>query len=71
MSRRPLPRRVRIDGEVLVVISEKEYEGLLATRRQVGAIGARTRVLQQALADALARLALAEGGGGAPDREPS
>ncbi|MFJ5925654.1 hypothetical protein ACIQF6_23900 [Kitasatospora sp. NPDC092948] len=62
MGRRPLPHRIRVDGEVLVVISEKEYESLLATRRQVGAGGARIRVLQQALADALARLALAEGG---------
>ncbi|MFG3224671.1 hypothetical protein ACGF07_07820 [Kitasatospora sp. NPDC048194] len=60
MSKRPAPRRVRINGEALVVLSEREYESLLATRRQVGASNARLRALQHALTEALARLAASD-----------
>ncbi|MGF1425262.1 hypothetical protein [Kitasatospora sp. LaBMicrA B282] len=69
MSRSPAPRRLRVNGEVLVLLPEKEYESLLATRRQVGAGSARMRALQQALTDALARLAASEGGGRAAGEE--
>ncbi|MFJ2775431.1 MULTISPECIES: hypothetical protein [unclassified Kitasatospora] len=60
MGRKFEARRIRVDGQVMIAIPEKEYAILLAGRRQVGAQGARIRVLQHALGHALARLAAAQ-----------
>ncbi|MEU2850289.1 hypothetical protein [Streptomyces syringium] len=60
MSRRPEPRRMIIGGEEAVVVAPEEYERLATTRRQVGAQGARIRVLKHELQHSLALLAAVE-----------
>ncbi|MEV6778661.1 hypothetical protein [Streptomyces syringium] len=60
MSRRPEPRRMIIGGEEAVVVAPEEYERLATTRRQVGAQGARIRVLKHELQQSLALLAAVE-----------
>ncbi|PJN25657.1 hypothetical protein [Kitasatospora sp. CB02891] len=70
MAGRGEVQRIRIGEEVLVVLPEREYEALLANRRQVGGCTARVRALQHALAEALSRLAAAEGAGAADDGAP-
>ncbi|MBV7672893.1 hypothetical protein STHAL_25955 [Streptomyces halstedii] len=65
-----------MDGEPMVAVSEKEYENLLAMRRQLGSQTARLRMLRDTLIDVGAFLdSVAEAlGGGIPpgtQEEPS
>ncbi|NEA15380.1 hypothetical protein [Streptomyces halstedii] len=62
------PRKVVVDGEPMVAVSEKEYENLLAMRRQLGSQTARLRMLRDTLIDVGAFLdSVAEAlGGGIP-----
>ncbi|MFJ8043565.1 hypothetical protein ACIRBX_24005 [Kitasatospora sp. NPDC096147] len=54
MAKKSEPLRIRVDGQVLVAVPEREYTALLVSRRQAGALAARVRMLQQALTEALA-----------------
>jgi hypothetical protein len=45
------PRVVRLDGESRIALTEQEYEGLVASRRQLGAHVARVRSTRDALLD--------------------
>ncbi|RSN44915.1 hypothetical protein DMC64_18695 [Amycolatopsis sp. WAC 04197] len=42
----PKPRRIRVDGTELVVLTKAAYESLDGQRRQAGAQGARVRALR-------------------------
>ncbi|MEU8632750.1 hypothetical protein AB0C38_11315 [Amycolatopsis sp. NPDC048633] len=45
----PKPRRIRVDGDELVVLTGRAYENLASHRRQAGAQGARIRALRTQL----------------------
>ncbi|MEU9406764.1 hypothetical protein AB0E08_13915 [Streptomyces sp. NPDC048281] len=47
MARRLNPRRVTLGGDEAVALTPKEYEQLVAARRQIGGQSARVRVLAQ------------------------
>ncbi|MGP3684297.1 hypothetical protein ACTVZO_06220 [Streptomyces sp. IBSNAI002] len=53
MAGGPVPRAVQVDGRPMVAVTEREYEGLIAARRQLGAQVARLRTTKSALADIL------------------
>ncbi|MFE3943810.1 hypothetical protein ACFXPV_18350 [Streptomyces sp. NPDC059118] len=42
---------MRLDGESRIALTEQEYEGLIASRRQLGAHVARVRITRDALLD--------------------
>ncbi|WJV50976.1 hypothetical protein [Streptomyces flavofungini] len=48
---RSTPRRVVVDGQPMIAVSEKELESLLATRRQLGSQTTRMRMLRDTLLD--------------------
>ncbi|MEU8775574.1 hypothetical protein [Streptomyces sp. NPDC048606] len=50
MARR-IPGQIMVDGRPMVVLTPKEYAGLIAMRRQVGGLGARLRVVSDTLRD--------------------
>ncbi|MFD5653989.1 hypothetical protein [Streptomyces sp. NPDC127039] len=45
------PRRVVVDGTPVIAMSEKQFEGLLAMRRQLGSQTAKLRMLRDTLTD--------------------
>ncbi|WP_031170424.1 hypothetical protein [Streptomyces durhamensis] len=47
MARPPQPRRITLGGREAVALTLREYEQLVASRRQVGGQSARVRVLAQ------------------------
>jgi hypothetical protein len=56
VARHPEPRRTRLDGADVVLLTPDEYERLDASRRQAGARVSRVRSLSQTLAAATAFL---------------
>ncbi|MFD4242382.1 hypothetical protein ACFWP3_12410 [Streptomyces sp. NPDC058525] len=53
MAGKPVPRAVEVDGYPMVAVTAREYEGLIAARRQLGAQVARLRTTKSALVDIL------------------
>ncbi|MFF4705620.1 hypothetical protein ACWC4D_22610 [Streptomyces sp. NPDC001288] len=49
MARHPQPRRITLGGHEAVALTVREYEQLMASRRQIGGQSARVRVLAQQL----------------------
>ncbi|MFE4969367.1 hypothetical protein [Streptomyces sp. NPDC056660] len=47
MARHPQPRRITLGGHEAVALTVREYEQLIASRRQIGGQSARVRVLAQ------------------------
>ncbi|MFD3585470.1 hypothetical protein [Streptomyces sp. NPDC058683] len=47
MARHPQPRRITLGGHEAVALTVREYEQLVASRRQIGGQSARVRVLAQ------------------------
>ncbi|MEU8032264.1 hypothetical protein [Streptomyces sp. NPDC049099] len=47
MARAPQPRRITVGGRDAVALTPREYEQLVASRRQIGGQSARVRVLAQ------------------------
>ncbi|MFI9626294.1 hypothetical protein [Streptomyces sp. NPDC052042] len=45
------PRQVVVDGRPMIAMSEKQFESLLAMRRQLGSQTAKMRMLRDTLAD--------------------
>ncbi|RMB79378.1 hypothetical protein [Streptomyces shenzhenensis] len=45
------PRQVIVDGKPMIAMSEKEFESLLATRRQLGSQTAKMRMLRDTLVE--------------------
>lgn len=46
---KPNPRHITVDGKPMVALTPQEYATLSATRRQVGALGSRLRVVRETL----------------------
>jgi hypothetical protein len=50
-SVRSKPRQIVVDGKPMIAVSAKEFESLLAMRRQLGSQTAKMRILRDALVD--------------------
>ncbi|MEU8935948.1 hypothetical protein AB0D30_39430 [Streptomyces sp. NPDC048409] len=71
MARHPQPRRITLGGHEAVALTVREYEQLMAGRRQIGGQSARVRVLAQQLKRTEQLLGeLGNMVGGAADRHP-
>jgi hypothetical protein len=77
VTRRPQPRHITLGGHEAVALTPKEYEQLIASRRQIGGQSARVRVLaqqvkrsEQLLRDLEDLITAADQGCGEPARTP-
>ncbi|MFJ8495391.1 hypothetical protein ACIRBZ_44745 [Streptomyces sp. NPDC094038] len=48
---RSKPRQIVVDGKPMIAVSAKEFESLLAMRRQLGSQTSKMRILRDALVD--------------------
>jgi hypothetical protein len=67
MAWRPQPRRIRLNGTDVVLLSQDDYDRLDAIRRQAGAQASRIHALREQLADATAVLDTIERAAGRAD----